>query len=186
MLDRLLHALVASKNEAADDLLVQALRLGIESEQRTALDALLRRKTSHGLRQVLGLYDGLPESIQAQVLANLPTFHRVLAECGRGEDAKLRLAAMKLIALGRQGKLAYVLTENLHDSDDSFSKTGCEGLVALARWVAVETRRLQRGEPAAELEGEKGGGGEAETRRQGDGVQEFSGETDLDPTYEQV
>src|SRR5690242_12429559 len=118
MLDRLLHALVSSKNEAADDLLIQALRLGIESEQRTALDALLKRKTSHGLRQVLGLFEGLPESLQAQVLENLVIFSRVLAECGRGQDAKMRLGAMKLIALGRQGKLAYVLTENLHESDE--------------------------------------------------------------------
>src|SRR5579859_5924717 len=145
MLDRLLHALVSSKNEAADDLLVQALRLGTESEQRTMLDALLKRKSNYGLRQVLGLYDGLPESIQTHVLESLGAFHRVLAECGRGQEARMRLAAMKLIAVGRQGKLAYVLTENLHDSDEAFSKAGCEGLVALARWVAVETRRLQRG-----------------------------------------
>jgi len=125
MLDRLLHALVSSKNEAADDLLLQALRLGIEGEQRTALDALLKRGTSYGLRQVVGMYEGLPEALQAQILANLGRFHRVLAECGRGEEAKMRLSAMKLIAIGRQGKLAYVLTENLHNSDESFSKAGC-------------------------------------------------------------
>ena len=182
MLDRLLHALVLTKNEAADDLLLQALRLGIESEQRTALDALLRRKTVHGLRGILGLNDALPESLQAQVMANLETFARVLAECGRAEEARLRLAAMKLIAVGRLGKLAYVLTENLHDSDDSFSKAGCEGLVALARWVAVETRRLQKGE--------------AETGRQKDnetGRQEEEGheeqtreESELDGVYAEM
>ncbi len=187
MLDRLLHALVSSKNEAADDLLLQALRLGIESEQRNALHALLKRKTFHGLRQVVGLYDGLPESLQVQVLTNLSTFHRVLADCGRGEEARMRLAAMKLIALGRQGKLAYVLTENLHDSDESFSKAGCEGLVALAKWVAVETRRLQRG---SELEGERGLGGEGEMADDagmgGRGDAEIDGDTEVDPVYEQL
>src|SRR2546422_194224 len=40
MLDRLFHALVESKNEAADDVLLDALRLGAEREQRVALAAL--------------------------------------------------------------------------------------------------------------------------------------------------
>src|SRR5204862_6523284 len=57
----------------------------------------------------------------------------------------MRLAAMKLIALGRQGKLAYVLSENLHDTDEALSKAATEAMVALARWVATETRALQRG-----------------------------------------
>jgi HEAT repeat protein len=51
---------------------------------------------------------------------------------------------MKLIALGRQGKLAYVLSENLHDPDQSLSKAAVEAMVALARWVASETRKLQQ------------------------------------------
>src|SRR5258708_4371488 len=152
MLDRLLHALVQTKNEAADDLLLQALRLGVQSEQAVALDVLLQRKTAHGLKNLLGQYETLGEPLQQTILANLAAFHRVLAESGRGPDARLRLAAIKLIAIGRQGKLAYVLTENLHDSDDTFSKAGCEGIVALARWVATETRRLQKGTAAQDPE----------------------------------
>ena len=49
MLHRLIHALVQSNNEAADDLLLQALRLGNAPEQQVALDALLKRETSRGL-----------------------------------------------------------------------------------------------------------------------------------------
>jgi HEAT repeat protein len=52
---------------------------------------------------------------------------------------------MKIIALGRQGKLAYVLSENLHESKEELSKAATEAMVALARWVAIETRKLQRG-----------------------------------------
>jgi len=37
MLDRLIHALVQSKNEAADDLLLQALRLGTAPEQQVVV-----------------------------------------------------------------------------------------------------------------------------------------------------
>jgi HEAT repeat protein len=54
------------------------------------------------------------------------------------------MAAMKLIALGRQGKLAYVLSENLHDTDEALSKAATEAMVALARWAAIETRSLQK------------------------------------------
>ena len=146
MLDRLIHALVQSKNEAADAVLLEALRLGVEQEQQLALGGLLRRKTVRGLGGVIGMYDRLPESLQLHVLQNIKTFHHALRECGRSDQVPLRLGALKLIALGRQGKLAYVLSENLHDSDETLSKAATEAMVALARWVATETRALQKGE----------------------------------------
>jgi HEAT repeat protein len=148
MIQRLLLALVESKNEAADAVLLEALRLGNEGEQRTALDALLERKSVRGLSGVVGQYKFLPESLQLHILNNVKHFHHALRECGRSDDASLRVAAMRLIALGRQGKLAYVLSENLHDRDETLSKTAVEAMVALARWVATETRRLQQAGPA--------------------------------------
>jgi HEAT repeat protein len=153
MLDRLIDALVESENEAADDLLLQALRLGAPGEQNVALDALLKRKTSHGLKGVIADYDALTEPLQERIIHQIKQFHQVLGECGRSSEVRLRLAAMKLIAVGRQGKLAYVLSENLHDSDEIFSKAACEAIVALARWVATETRRLQRAAEDAETRG---------------------------------
>ena len=83
MIDRLIHALVESDNQAADDLLLEALRLGTEPEQRVVLDALLQRQSSRGLGGVIARYDQLPEALQSHVLANLRAFHHVLAECGR-------------------------------------------------------------------------------------------------------
>jgi HEAT repeat protein len=144
MLDRLIDALVQSENEAADDLLLQAMRLGSGSEQNVALEALLKRQTSHGLKGVIADYEALPEPLQDRVIRQIKQLHQALGECGRSSDPRLRLAAMKLIAVGRQGKLAYVLSENLHESDEIFSKAACEAIVALARWVAMESRRLQR------------------------------------------
>jgi len=144
MLDRLIRTLVNTNNEAADDLLLEALRLGIEPEQQVALGALLERKTSRGLSNVINRYDSLPESLQERVLREIKVFHHAIAECGRSEETRLRLAAMRLIALGHQGKLAYVLSENLHDTDEQLSKAAVEALVALARWVSTETRRLQK------------------------------------------
>jgi HEAT repeat protein len=146
MLDRLLDTLVNSKNEAADDVLLEALRLGTEREQRSILWALLRRRTLRGLSGVVAGYDRLPESLQLHVLRNIKLLHPALRECGRSDDQRQRLAALKLIALGRQGRLAYVLSENLHSTDEPVSKAATEAMVALARWVATQSRALQRGE----------------------------------------
>ena len=169
MLDRLIHALVQSNNEAADDLLLQALRLGNVPEQQVALDALLKRETSRGLSGVISRFDLLPEPLQASVLQNIKVFHHALAECARSEEQSMRLAALRLIALGRQGKLAYALSENLHDADETLSKAAIDAIVALARWVAVETRRLQRNDDAwargradAEMREDKGTGGQGD------------------------
>src|SRR5205814_3962876 len=97
---------IQSTNEAADDALLEALRLGTDDEQAIALDALFQRKTTHGLSGVIGQYEELPDTLQGQILVNIKALHHALRECGRSERTDLRLGAMRLIALGRQGKLA--------------------------------------------------------------------------------
>jgi hypothetical protein len=150
MLNRLILALIESKNEAADDLLLEALRLGNEPEKAAALDALVRRQTTRGLGGVIGQFENLPESLQLAVLGQIKLYHHALRECGRSDTVGQRLAAMKLIALGRQGKLAYVLSENLHDLDEQLSKAATEAMVAMARWIATETRALQKSSAPAD------------------------------------
>lgn len=146
MIDRLISSLVHSENAAADTVLLEALRLGTESEQALVLDALIQRETVTGMSGIVGMYHKLPQSLQFGVLAQIKAFHQALRECGRSDDLELRIAAMKLVALGRQGKLAYVLSENMHDSDETLSKAATEAMVALARWIATETRKLQSGQ----------------------------------------
>jgi len=145
MLENLLNALVESKNEAADDLLLEAMDIGTEHEQSMSLTTLLRRKSLRGLGGVVARFGKLSDSLQLQALENIKLFHTALRECGRSDENPLRLAAMKMIALGRQGKMSYVLSENLHELDEDLSKAAAEAMVALARWVATETRALQRG-----------------------------------------
>jgi hypothetical protein len=144
MHEALVDALVHSNNEAADDLLLEGLRLGAEVEQSLIINALLQRKSVRGLSGVVERYESLPERLQALVLANIKSLHHALRECGRSDRPEVRQAAMRLIALSRECKLAYVLTENLHDADETLSKTAAEAIVALARWVATGTHRLQR------------------------------------------
>ena len=138
-------ALIQSPNEAADDALLEALQLGTAAEQAKVLSALLRRQTIHGLSGVIGQFDSLPAALQAVCLENLRTLHHAIRESGRSDRAERRLAAMKLIAVGRMGKLAYVLSENLHEPKPELSKAAVEAMVALARWISTESRALQRG-----------------------------------------
>jgi len=118
-------------------LLLEALRIGNAKEQALALEALFRRNTVRGLGGVIGLYETLPEDFKLRILRDVKLLHHALREAGRSDDSARRLAAMKLIALGRQGKLAYVLSENLHAAEESFQGR-TEAMVALARWVATE------------------------------------------------
>jgi len=145
MRDRLIQVLIQSDNEAADDLLLEALRIGNPKEQALCLETLFRRNTTRGLSGMIGLYEQLPEEFRLRILKDVKLLHHAIREAGRSDDPARRLASMKLIALGRQGKLAYVLSENLHASEEEFSKAATEAMVALARWVATETHRLQRG-----------------------------------------
>ena len=145
-LDRLIAALIASKNEAADDALLEAMVLGAPPERNMALEALFRRNTTHGLTGLIGIYDELSGSLQTQVVKNVRLLHHAIREAGRSDRTDMRLSAMKLISLGRQGKLAYVISENLHNSSDVLSKAAAESLVQLAEWIATETRRLQKTE----------------------------------------
>jgi HEAT repeat protein len=142
MIQQLIQALVTSNNEAADEVLLEALRLGNVEEQQAALLALIQRETTRGLSGVIGLYDSLHDDLKLRILENVRTLHHALRECGRSDDYAQRLAALKLIALGRQGKLAYVLSENLHDLDENLSKAACDAIVSLARWIATESRNL--------------------------------------------
>ncbi len=144
MLSALVQALVQSPNEAADAVLLDALRLGADPEKALALNALLRRRTLRGLCGVVAQYNALPEFLQNTILHNIGVLHPGLRECGRGPDPAAALAAVKLIALGRQGKLTYILSEALHSGFDAVSKAAVDAMVALARWVASESRRLQR------------------------------------------
>jgi HEAT repeat protein len=143
--DQLLLALVRSKNEAADDVLIEALRIGNEAEQLRALDALLQRKTTRGLGGAIGLFERLTEPLQLRMLRDIKILYPALRDAGRSEEQNQRIAAMKLIALGRQGRLTYVLSENLHEANELVARAASESMLALARWVASETRALQRG-----------------------------------------
>jgi HEAT repeat protein len=146
VIDELLRTLVHSTNPAADDVLVDALRLGTVVEQRVILGAILARKAVPSMCGVIEQYEKLPESLQLEVLQSIGEFHSALREAGRSENAAQRLGAIKLIAIGRQGKLCYVLSENLHSGDDRYADTAAGALTSLSLWVWRGMRQLQWGQ----------------------------------------
>jgi HEAT repeats len=148
MHEQLLETLVGSPNEAADDLLLEALRVGTELEQSLILAALFKRQSTRGLAGVVEGYEQFSPRLQAYILANIKRLHHTLRECSRSDRLELRMAAIRLIARAHQGKLAYVLTENMHEGDDELGKAAAEAMVDLARWIADGTRQLHAGLPA--------------------------------------
>src|SRR5436305_9046620 len=155
MLSRLVQALVESNNEAADQVLLEALRAGNEAEKALSLNALFRRATVKGLSGVIEQYSDLPSALQAVVLGNVKQLHPALRECSKSSQQKVILAAIRLIAAGRQGKLTYILAEELHGTDDFIAKNACEAVLDLAKWVSNLTKKLQTMRPSQEGEAEK-------------------------------
>lgn len=144
MIGQLLSALIASNNEAADAVLLEALRLGTPAEQGPVLEALVKRKTIGGLCGVIEQFDQLTTPHQQQVLDSIKIFHSALREASRSGNIKLRTAALTLIDKGQQGKLAYLLAENLHEADATISKIALDALVGLAHGVVAGARKLQQ------------------------------------------
>jgi HEAT repeat protein len=145
MFDRLAKAMLASRNDAADAALLDAIRLGNPQEQCEALAVLIERQSTEGLGTVVEHFDDSSPEVKAHVIKELSWFHHALREAARSERSERRLAAIHLIGRGRQGKLAYVLTENMGSEDPAVAQAAEEALVSLAGWVAEQTRRLQRG-----------------------------------------
>jgi len=184
-LQKLLTALIAVDNTAADDLLLEALRVGDVSEQLMLLDALMQRKTPGGLSGILAQYENLPPQCRAVITRNVKLFYHALSQAGRSRDHGTRLAAMAIIAQTRQGKLGYVLSENLREPDEKLSKAAAEALLEMARWVNRESRLMHRfGEPQTESLAMVG---EATAKKEGSTVSAApTGPDDLETAYQTV
>lgn len=154
MLERLIHVLVETKNEAADDLLLQAIELGNDKEAAVAMDALFRRQTVYGMSGLIGRYENLSEALKLKTLEQIKALTPAIRVCAASADVPRRLSALKIIALARQGKLAYLLIESMNHGNEDVARAGIEALVALARWVTTEVRRLQNSPVKTDAQGE--------------------------------
>lgn len=122
---------------------MDALRVGMPQEQLPVLGALLARNSVRGLIGIVEQFGQLTPALQREVVANVKTLHGAIREAGRSTEPGARLGAIQLIAAARQGKLAYVLSENLHTGDEQFAKAAATALTQMARWIAQSIRSLQ-------------------------------------------
>ncbi len=151
-LQQLLSSLVNSENRSADDLLLEALRIGNEQEQSIALEGLVRRGNNYGLGGVLAQFADLPRAIQRMIVERAKSFYFALSEAGRSDNRPARIAAIKVISHARIGKLSYVLSENLRESDDELAAAAAEALLDMARWVNTQSRLMHRFEAPSDAD----------------------------------
>ena len=157
-LDQVIAALVKSANGAADDVLLEAVRVGTPAEAARALGGLFERGTAAGLAGVVGRYADLPAELRSGVASRADELDAAVRDAGRAGDADARRSAVRLIADSRQAALATILTENLRHADASVAMTAAAALVGFAEWVAAGVHALQRDEG----DGVRGGRGEGD------------------------
>ena len=156
-LDQVIAALVQSTNGAADEALLEAVRVGSPPEVARALDGLFQRRTTAGLTGVVEAYADLPVDLRPLVLGQVdPLLQTAVRDVARSGGSDGRLSAVRLVVDARAGGLAHVLSEMLRHTDLAVATAAAAALVTLAEWVAGGVRALHR----AEDEGVSGWGGE--------------------------
>ena len=150
-LDQVIAALVQSSNGAADDALLEAVRLGTPTEAARALGGLFQRGTSAGLAGVVQGYADLPVALRPLVADRVDVLDAAVRDVGRTGDADGRRSAVRLIADGRQAPLAGVLGDNLRHADASVAGAAAAALVGFAEWIVNGVRALQRGEGTTDV-----------------------------------
>ncbi len=143
-LDQVIAALVQSTNGAADDALLEALKVGSPPEVARALDGLFQRRTSAALNGVVERYADLPAELRPRVLEHMDVLLTAVREVARSGEIDGRLSAIRLVVDAREGQLAHVVADNLRHADLSVATAAANALVTLAEWVSVGVRTLQR------------------------------------------
>ena len=147
-LDQVIAALVKSANGAADDVLLEAVRVGSPAEAARALGALFQRRTDAALAGIVGRYADLPAELRPLVAERVEQLDQAVRDAARGGDADERRSAIKLVGDSRQATLATLLAENLRHADATVAIAAAAALVGFAEWAAAGVRSLQRGDEA--------------------------------------
>jgi hypothetical protein len=145
-LDQVIAALVQSTNGAADDALLEALRVGSPPEAARALDGLFQRRTTAALYGIVERYADLPPGLRPRVVERVGDLLTAVREVARNGESDGRLSAVRLVADARAGQLAHVLAENLRHVDLGVAMSAAAALVSLAEWISAGVRGLQRGD----------------------------------------
>ena len=127
--------LARHKSPAADELLLDAARLGDEAECGAAIESLLHRATARGLTGLVELFDDLPDALRRRLGESAETLVSAVSRCARSDENATRVAAAKFIAATRSPQLAYVLADLLRSPSPEVFEAACGAAEGLAEWV---------------------------------------------------
>ncbi len=152
-LDQVIAALVQSTNGAADEALLEALKVGSPPEVARALGGLFQRRTTAALTGIVERYADLPVGLRPVVVEQVDLLMTAVREVGRSGETDGRLSAVRLVVDARAGRLADVLSDNLRHLDGTVATAAAAALVTMAEWVAAGVRGLQRSDADEAVDG---------------------------------
>ena len=137
--------LARHKSPAADDLLLEAARLGDDAERAAAVESILHRGTSRGLAGLVTLFNDLPDSLRSRLGESVERLGPAVARCARGEEPAGRVAAARFVAAVASPKLAYLLDDLLRSPSPEVFAAACDAVESLAHAAADDAAALRSG-----------------------------------------
>ena len=142
--------LARHKSPAADDLLLDAARLGNDAERAAAVESLLHRATPRGLVGLVELFATLPEALRRRVGESAEVLVGAVARCARSDESATRVAAAGFVAAARSPRLAYLLSDLLRSPVPDVFEAACGAALGLAEWVEATSLDLRAGRLSGE------------------------------------
>ena len=128
---------------AADELLLEAARVGSDAERAAAVESLLHRGTPRGLAGLVELFDKLPDASRRRLGDCADALANAVARCARSDETLTRVAAARFVAAVRSPKLGYLLADLLRSPSPLVFDAAGDAAQALAEWVDQTTTDLR-------------------------------------------
>lgn len=113
MIGSLYKVVCAQETSAADEVLLEVLRLGDADEAAAAAEALLRRKREAGLVGLFAAWNRLPAELQTRLVASADQLTAAAAKGTRHGSEEARAGIAAFVAATRDVRLVYLLAELL-------------------------------------------------------------------------
>ncbi|NLX23943.1 MAG: hypothetical protein GXY55_20010 [Phycisphaerae bacterium] len=149
--------LVETRDPAADDALLAALKSADLPTAQAIVETLLVRQQRRGLRGLVMALHLLDETLCHRVLGETDRLFGVLREAAQSRDEQVRLNVLDLIREGRLYRASYLLDGTFHDRSSRVREKAAETLLFLAEEIlktdpAVTADEVRIDLPADELQ----------------------------------
>ena len=137
--------LVRHPSGAADEVLLEALRLGDPGEQSAALEAILQGLGATGLAGAMAMYADLPAGLRRRLAGEVDALAGAAAGCSHGESDGPRISVTRFIAEARSPRLMHLLADLLRAGSPEVYKSACAAAADLADWCIARREDLRAG-----------------------------------------